>query len=181
MNNLQYLITTLAYIAFGTALIVMCWKTPEIKDLTHLKRVHKRHPHKNILKKFLNYPKDSVIITRLAPLQQEICKYYASPYPLPAHTLTPGPGPTGSPTPGPRGPTPGPRGPIRNPYPPSESYKGLAPSNPYAARCNQLGTGAKGDMHKESETFQSLQTASITIGFILIFLAIFRSLNMLIN
>jgi len=69
---------------------------------------------------------------------------------------TPGPGPGPTPGPGP-GPTPG----------------------PFVAECKNVDKCATGDTKKESNQFRKLETMSVIIGLILLFMALFRCLKVL--
>ena len=53
----------------------------------------------------------------------------------------------------------------------------LDPSNP---KCKNVHKDTN-NMHKETEQFQNLQTCALAVGFILVFLSLFRLLTLLVN
>jgi len=51
-------------------------------------------------------------------------------------------------------------------------------SNP---KCKNVHKDTNNNMHKETEQFQNLQTCALAVGFILVFLSLFRLLTLLVN
>ena len=164
MSNLQYLITTVIYLTLGVLLIVITARTKPIKDLTHIWHLFSKKPDK-ALRKFLRIPADTVMVTRVNTLQQLLCMKNWSKFTECEQKCL---APNSSPTPSPKS----------HPLECTANCMKTTPSSP-SPQCKKLHKDTS-DMH-EAEQFQNLQTCALTIGFILVFLSLFRFLTLLVN
>ena len=165
MKNLQYSITTWIYLILGVLLIVMTARTKPIKDLTHILHLLSKNQPK-AMRRFLHIRPDTVMVTRVNPLQKLLCKDWKKIGECVKKCSAPTPSPTPSSTPSPKSHC------MANCW----ENTPLSPS----PQCKNLHTDTS-NMHKETEQFQNLQACALTIGFILVFLSIFRFLTLLVN
>ena len=160
MKNLQYLITTVIYLILGVLLIVMTARTKPIKDLTHILHLLSNNNPK-AMRRFLHIRPDTVMVTRVNPLQKLLCKDLTKFGECAKKCRAPNSSPKSRPL---------------------ECIENCWKNTPLSSspQCKNLHTDTS-NMHKETEQFQNLQTGALTIGFILVFLSLFRFLTLLVN
>ena len=168
-----------------------CVKTTQWLVLSRLACVKNYHQFKRVLETVENYespqnfgtsqpaPGKCLKLGQICKTHNDCCSNNCNMFGV--CVAGPQPGPSPRTTKPPPGPSPRTTKPPPHTLPPFHLKSPLPKPAQYAAACKNVDKCETGDTKKESNQFRKLETMSIVIGLILLFMALFRCLKVLAN